>query len=199
MRILLKRRRLVMKRIGLVVILSVLTIMLVACGDKNSADTNNGEKETVNITHELGETEVQKNPEKVVVFDFGTLDTLDKLGVNVVGVPKGNIPSYLEKYEGDEYENIGSLKEPDFEKIAEIDPDLIIISGRQADLYDQLQELGDTIFLGVDTNRYMESFKENLDVIGKVFDKEKEVAEALEEIESTIDRVKEKAETADEK
>src|SRR5690625_246716 len=199
MRILLKRRRLVMKRIGLVVILSVLTIMLVACGDKNSADTNNGEKETVNITHELGETEVQKNPEKVVVFDFGILDTLDKLGVNVVGVPKGNIPSYLEKYESDEYENVGSLKEPDFEKIAQIDPDLIIISGRQSDLYEQLQELGDTIFLGVDTSRYMESFKENTEIIGEIFEKETEVADAIAEIEETINQVKEKAEAANEK
>src|SRR5690625_3787920 len=192
MRILLKRRRLVMKRIGLVVILSVLTIMLVACGDKNSADTNNGEKETVNITHELGETEVTINPEKVVVFDFGVLDTLDKLGIEVTGVPQGNIPSYLEKYESDDYENVGSLKEPDFEKISQIDPDLIIISGRQSDLYDQLGELGDTIFLGVDTSRYMESFKENTEIIGEIFEKETEVADAIAEIEETINQVKEK-------
>src|SRR5690625_1658683 len=186
MRILLKRRRLVMKRIGLVVILSVLTIMLVACGDKNSADTNNGEKETVNITHELGETEVQKNPEKVVVFDFGALDTLDKLGIEVVGVPKGNIPSYLEKYSSTDYENVGSLKEPDFEKIAAIDPDLIIISGRQSTLYDQLSVLGPTLYVDIDTTKYMDSFKENLTNIGKIFEKEAEIEKEIAIIEDSI-------------
>src|SRR5690625_1096917 len=189
-----------MKRIGLFIILTVLTMMLVACGGQEAGDNNNAdEKEMITVTHELGETEVQKNPEKIVVFDFGVLDTLEQLGIDVTGVPQDNIPSYLEKYESDDYENVGSLKEPDFEKIAIIDPDLIIISGRQADLYDQLQELGDTIYLGVDPNRYMDSFKENLDIIGEVFEKETEVADALSDIEATISEVKEKAEDNDEK
>src|SRR5699024_3396437 len=121
--------------------------------------------------------------------DFGSLDTLDKLGIEVAGVPQKNIPSYLEKYEGEEYENVGSLKEPDFEKIAEIDPDLIIISGRQSDLYDQLQELAPTVFLGVDTTRYMDSFKEHAEKIGKIFDKEAEVEEELAAIEKQIKEV----------
>src|SRR5699024_9028549 len=135
---------------------------------------------------------------KVVVFDFGALDTLDALGVEVVGVAQaGVIPSYLEKYASEDYENIGSLKEPDFEKIAEIDPDLIIISGRQADLYDQLQELGDTVYLGVDTTRYMESFEENAKIIGEIFDKESEVETTLGEIETSITSIQKKAESND--
>ena len=41
------------------------------------------------IAHQLGETRLEKQPERVVVFDFGALpDTLDKLGVDVVGLPK---------------------------------------------------------------------------------------------------------------
>src|SRR5690606_12202318 len=119
---------------------------------------------------------------------------LDKLGVNVTAVPQGNIPSYLEKFESDEYENVGSLKEPDFDKLAEIDPDLIIISGRQASLYDQLSELAPTVHLGVDTTRYMDSFKENLDAIGKIFNKDDEVQTELAAIEESIAGLKEKAE-----
>lgn len=160
-----------MKKLVMLMMVGLVAAVLVACGGNNKEDNNaNGkeEKETVTITHELGETTLDKNPEKVVVFDFGTLDTLDKLGVNVTAVPQGNIPSYLEKYESDDYENVGSLKEPDFEKLAEIDPDLIIISGRQSDLYDQLKELGPTIFLGVDTSRYMESFEENAKTVGEI-------------------------------
>ncbi len=64
-----------------------------------------------------GEAVVKKNPEKVVVFDFGILDTLDELGIEVAGLPQANIPSYLSKYEDEKYANLGSLKEPDFEAI----------------------------------------------------------------------------------
>src|SRR5699024_766239 len=130
-------------------------------------------------------------------FDMGSLDTLDKLGNEVTGVPQQSVPDYLSKYEGDEYENVGGLKEPDFEKIAEIDPDLIIISGRQGDMYDELQELGDTISLGVDTDNYMESFEDNVNTIGEIFDKETEAADALDAIEEKIDKAKETAEEAD--
>lgn len=183
--------------------MSLLVIFLVACGSDDDAEKTESDEEdseepqTVTVEHELGTTEVDKNPEKVVVFDMGSLDTLDKLGIEVTGVPQQSVPDYLSKYEGDEYENVGGLKEPDFEKIAEIDPDLIIISGRQGDMYDELQELGDTIFLGVDTDNYMESFEDNVNTIGEIFDKETEAADALDAIEEKIDKAKETAEEAD--
>ena len=184
-----------MKKSLLFLSISLLVLILAACGnteDNNTSDSS----EKITIEHELGTTDVPVNPGKIVVFDFGTLDTLDKLGIEVTGVPKGSIPSYLEKYESDDYENVGSLKEPDFDKLAEINPDLIIISGRQSQLYDQLSELAPTIYLGVDTTRYMDSFKENLDVIGKIFGQEDEIQSELTAIEDSIASLKEKAETS---
>src|SRR5690625_1941447 len=191
-----------MSKFTLLFALSALLLLPAACGDSEDGNTDKDaasedKQETMTVEHELGKTDVPKNPEKVVVFDFGTLDTLDKLGIEVAGVPKGNIPTYLKKYKGDNYENVGSLKEPDFEKIAEVDPDLIIISGRQSELYDQLQDIAPTIYLGVDTTRYMDSFKENLATIGEVFDKETEVEEELDEIEDAISELKEEAEASD--
>lgn len=194
-----------MKKFKLALIMSVFAILMAACGDNNSGEAEdnnnnnqeNNNEETITVEHELGETEVEKNPEKVVVFDFGMLDTLDQLDLDVTGVPQKNIPSYLEKYEDDSYENIGALKEPDFEKIAEIDPDLIIISGRQSEVYDQLQDLGPTVFLGVDTERYMDSFTENVETIGEIFDKEDEVEQELADVDEHIDEVVEVAEASD--
>src|SRR5699024_262533 len=134
-------------------------------------------------------TEVEKNPKKVVVFDFGALDTLDELDVEVAGVPQNNMPAYLDKYERDEYENVGSLKEPDVEKIAEIDADVILISCRQSDLYEQLEELAPTVYVGVDTSEYMDSFKANVDKIGEIFDKEEAAHAGLPEVEEKIEAV----------
>ncbi|MBY7142231.1 siderophore ABC transporter substrate-binding protein [Virgibacillus sp. NKC19-3] len=193
-----------MKRFSLLLIMSLFLMVLAACGSSEESSEGEGENaegeetseetnETVTVNHELGETEVPKNPENVVVFDFGILDTLDTLGVDVAGVAQGNIPSYLEKYESDTYENIGSLKEPDFDKVAEIDPDVIIISGRQASVADQLEEIAPTIHLGVDTTRYMDSFEENMETVGEIFGKEAEIEEELTRIEDSIASVNDKA------
>ena len=184
-----------MKKLQFVFMLSMIAVLAAACGSNEAEEEGKAkEKETVTVEHELGETEVEKDPEKVVVFDFGALDTLDKLNVDVAGVPQNTIPSYLEKYDSEEYENVGSLKEPDFEKIAEIDPDVILISGRQSDLYEQLEELAPTVYVGVDTTRYMDSFEENVKKIGKIFSKEEEVEAELTNIEEKIDTVQEDAE-----
>jgi iron complex transport system substrate-binding protein len=189
-----------MKKFTLLFSITVFMLFLAACGSDNddaSSNKSSNGSETISIKHELGTTDnVPVNPEKVIVFDFGTLDTLDKLGIKVAGLPQANVPSYLEKYESDEYENVGSLKEPDFDKLAEIDPDLIIISSRQSTLYDQFSELAPTIYLGVDTTRYMDSFKENLDVIGKIFGKEDEIKTELTAIDDFIASLKEKAEAS---
>lgn len=203
-----------MKKFTLTILMGLLILFLAACGsDNEDTDTGNNdaanadneteeteEAGTVTVEHELDTTEVPKNPENVIVFDFGIVDSLDKLGVDIAGIAKaGTVPSYLEKYAGDDYADIGSLKEPDFEKISEIDPDLIIISGRQAALYDQLTELAPTIHLGVDNENYMESFKSNMEVLGQIFDKEDEIATELTAIEESITGLKEKAEASDDK
>ncbi|MEK3889789.1 siderophore ABC transporter substrate-binding protein [Bacillus sp. FSL K6-3431] len=191
-----------MKKLLTVFSLIIAMMIITACGtnDANSGDKKEKEEPKVEakeltITHELDETKVPVNPKKVVVFDFGSLDTLDKLGVEVAALPKTNIPKYLEKYEDEKYENVGSLKEPDFEKIHALDPDLIIISGRQSDMYEEFKEIAPTIYLGVDTSRYMESFAENAKTIGKIFSKEAEVEEQLSVINEDIEKLNKEAST----
>lgn len=184
--------------------IAALATFVVACGTNSANEASTGaggepepgqqESEELTIRHELGETPVKKNPENVVVFDFGVLDSLDKLGVEeVAGIAKDSLPPYLSKYEDEQFENIGSLKEPDFEKIAEIGPDLIIISGRQTDLYDQLAEIAPTIYMGVDTTKYMESFKQNMVTLGEIFGKASEVEAELAAIEESMNSLNEKA------
>ncbi|GIN99025.1 putative ABC transporter solute-binding protein YclQ [Siminovitchia terrae] len=195
-----------MKKWTLFIMLFVMAAVFAACGSKETSQSGEKEKnepekqaEEVTITHEYGDATVKKNPEKIVVFDFGVLDTLDELGINVTGLPQATLPAYLEKYAGDDYTNVGSLKEPDFEAINELKPDVIFISGRQADLYDQFAEIAPTVYIGVDTNRYMESFEENMNIIGEIFGKEDQVKAELEEVEKQIAGVNEKAESMDKK
>ncbi|WP_211653105.1 siderophore ABC transporter substrate-binding protein [Planococcus alpniumensis] len=196
-----------MKKWITAILVLMMFAVLAACGaeeeatDSQTAEAQTTEAETMTVKHELGETEVPKNPEKVVVFDFGILDTLDQLGVeSVAGVAQGNIPTYLEQYEDTEkYENIGTLKEADFEAIHAMDPDLIIISGRQAEMYNEFSDIAPTIHLGVDTTDYMNSFTTNMETVGEIFGKEAEVEEELAAINEQIEGIKAKTATSDEK
>ncbi|MBO0992512.1 siderophore ABC transporter substrate-binding protein [Bacillus sp. SD088] len=197
-----------MRKFGFIFAILFVTAVLAACGsdtnkdDEKEANEGNAneqqEETTLTIKHELGETPVEKNPKKVVVFDFGALDTLDALGVEgIVGVPQMTIPDYLSKYGEDEYENVGSLKEPDFEKIHSLEPDLILISGRQSDLYDDFTEIAPTIYVGLDTSRYMESFKENVNTLAEIFEKEDLAKTELDKIDEKIATLHEKASNDD--
>lgn len=189
-----------MKKLLILALSLVLAIFAAACGSKEAEETTaSTEKEELTIKHQLGETKVPKNPEKVVVFDFGTLDSMDKLGVEAAGVPQENVPSYLSKYEDAKYENVGGLKEPDFEKINEMEPDLIIISGRQQDSYEEMSKIAPTILMGVDTTKYMESFEENVTTLGEIFGKEEEAEKEFANVEESIKALKEKASAGDEK
>lgn len=203
-----------MKKLTVLVMAFALMLVLAACGSKdeekkpeasNSGSDNASESseaaETKEMTfkHELGETTLEDTPKTVAVFDFGVLDTLDELGVEVAGVPQATMPAYLEKYASDEYTNLGSLKEPDFEALHAMKPDVIFISGRQADLYDQFEEIAPTIYMGIDTTNYMESFKNNMDIIAQIFDKEDEMKSELADVDKQIEDIHTKASETDSK
>ncbi|MBC6129148.1 siderophore ABC transporter substrate-binding protein [Listeria booriae] len=182
-----------MKKLLMAAMLMLLAVFAVACGtdEKTKADEETTAKE-LTIKHELGETKVKQNPEKVVVFDFGTLDTLQALGLsnNVAGLPKQSLPKYLNDFAADKYADLGGLKEPDFEKINEAAPDLNIISGRQSDSYDKFSDIAPTIYQGVDAKDYMKSFQTNVNTIASIFGKEDEAKEQLDTIDKQVADVK---------
>lgn len=132
-------------------------------------------------------------PEKIVVFDYGFLDTLDALGVEgIIGVAKDStLPAHLEKYSGDEYVSIGNLKEPLLEDIAEIGPDVIFISGRQSAFLDQLKEITpNVVFVGTSQDDYWNTFLASVDIAAKMFNKEAEAEDYLAKFDTALDEVK---------
>ena len=176
-------------------IISIVVLLVVVLGifgiTKFAGAEGNGEGETLVVTHELGETTVNKNPKRVVVFDYGILDSLDKLEVEgVVGLVQDGLPEHLNKFASEDYSSIGSLKEPDMEKIFELSPDLIIISGRQADYYEELNKIAPTIHLGVDNENYLESFKVNMNILGEIFSEEKAVEKELATVTEAVEKLK---------
>lgn len=194
-----------MKKWSFITILLTVLLVLAACGSKEESTTEakdsggNEESKEITVKHELGETKVKQNPEKVVVFDFGVLDTLDELGVEVAGVPQATIPPYLEKYSGSDYTNVGSLKEADFEAISSMKPDVIFISARQSEMYEEFAKIAPTVYVQTDYTNYMESFTSNMETIAEIFGKEDEMKKELEAVQSQVAGIKEKTGSLDSK
>ena len=175
--------------------LAAMTLAFTGCGHSHDESNVTAKAETVVVTHSLGETEVPKNPENIVVFDLGILDALTALDVEVAGVPlSGSLPEYLSEYKDESvYTNVGSLKELDMEAIYALEPELIVIGGRQADYYEDLSAIAPTVNLAIDNTDYMASFKSNMNDLGEIFDKEAEVEEKVAAIEEKVNALNEKA------
>lgn len=142
------------------------------------------------INHVSGTTSVPVSPQKVVVFDLAALDNMKRLGIKaVVGVPEGKKPSYLQQFDDAKYEKIGTLFEPDYEKIATLQPDLIIISSRTQAKYNDLSKIAPTIDLTVGNDNSLEDIKRNVSILGKVFGKEQEAEKEIAKLNETLAEV----------
>ena len=129
-----------MKKIVFSLAVLVMITGLAGCGsqekgESTSASTAAAAPAEIEVTDSNGKVTVPFSPKKVVVFDNSALDTMDALGVGdrVVGAATSNMPDYLKSYAA--VDSAGGIKEPDLEKINQIQPDLIIISGRQRDFH----------------------------------------------------------------
>ncbi len=134
------------------------------------------------------QTTITSPAKRIVVMDFGSLDTLDKLqqSKRVIALPKGNTPTYLNQYRTENYGNTGSMKEPDLNVIAELKPDLIIIGGRQAKSFDRLNAIAPTMKWEMDNDDYLTYFTKNIRQLAALVG-EKEAAEtALNDINKKI-------------
>ncbi|MCU5746619.1 ABC transporter substrate-binding protein [Staphylococcus sp. SQ8-PEA] len=216
-----------MKKVFSFILIIVLSIVLVACGsnsnsdDKSSKGDTKSESKTVEIQSKYqvrGEkkdgsdsktvkekVKVPVNPKKVVVLDYGALDTVEALGAKdaVKGVPKGeggaSLPKFLNTFKGNDFVNTGTVKEVNYDKIAEIKPDLILFSGRTAGtkVQDELKKAAPDaarLYVGADEHNYLKSVKDNTTNLGKIFDKESKAKELNSDLDNKVKTAKDKAE-----
>lgn len=142
------------------------------------------------IAHSLGTAQIPKNPSKVVIFDIAALDTFEALELNdkIVGVTAKTLPKYLEQFSSKP--SVGSVTEADLEAVKELEPQLILISGRQAKFFDKLNEIAPTIFVGVNNKDFWNSFTQNTAVLAEIFDKKDQALGKIEALKAKIDAKK---------
>lgn len=192
-----------MKKWMSLAVLGIMIVGLVGCGKqetKTSETKDAADKEVVTVQDGHGqEFEMMKKPQKIVVFDMGSLDTIHALeeSEKVVGVPQKNLPSYLSEFEN--VSSVGGLKEPDLEKINQLKPDLIIISGRQEDYQETLSAIAPTLYVALESGQAWEDTLKNIEQLGQILDKESEAKSHIDSLKARRDQLREKIENKEEK
>ena len=129
----------------------------------------------VEITHDLGTTEVPDVPQRIVVLEYSFVDTLAAVGVSPVGIADDDkrlsiVPIYTAII-GDEWTSVGTRKSPSLELIASLQPDLIIAdTSRHEAVYEALSEIAPTIAFDSLTGTYevaIEAAKTIAHAVGK--------------------------------
>nr|SAY44092.1 Iron complex transport system substrate-binding protein [Serratia marcescens] len=150
---------------------------------------------TVNVQHLNGSTEVKKHPQRIVVLDYASLETLQLLGVEPLALPgnRKNLPDSLKRYQDDKYLNAGTLFEPDMAVLRAAKPDLILIAGRASKAYDELNALAPTLNMSVDPQDQLGSLKQRTLQLGELFDKQQQAQAAIDKLDAQIAAVKPQA------
>src|SRR5690606_6059295 len=134
------------KLLKLCIYMSAVALLLTACSDGKNAGTNNVESSQANdvkddaikvqaseifkeveITDFYGTVVVPVNPERVVVLDSRSFETLSDWGIELAAVPKAVMPADSPYVANEAVLDIGNHREPNLEIIAAIDPELVII------------------------------------------------------------------------
>ncbi len=121
--------------LGFVVLIAAVALALGGCGDGSAGAATSGAPAAGTRTVENVDgtsTKVPAHPERVVTLSEPTLDATLALGVQPVGSIAGRgqkgVPGYLQSKAGD-VPIVGSVAQLDYEKIAKVKPDLILVDG----------------------------------------------------------------------
>lgn len=123
----------------------VLSMAVAGCGTEKQ--TSNGETEMRTFEHFMGETKVPMKPKRVVSISSYTGHVI-AAGVTPVGVMSAHLE---DPYLSEHLKGVEGVGDPwdglNFEKIVELEPDLIIGSEDQEEIYEQLEKIAPTVLI----------------------------------------------------
>lgn len=144
----------------------------------------------ITFTDAQGQRSLEDTPKRVLVLDAASLDTLEALGVEPVGVVGSSLPDYLSKFSGDKYLKVGSLFEPDYEAVAAAKGDLMIVAGRSSPKFKDLSRILPTVDLTVDTKNFLGGVENNIRTLGLIFGRPARAAEMIATLNAKVAALK---------
>ena len=187
-----------MKKINLLYLLAILAIIsglllyyLPDMTSRHNAESNQTSQtfKEKTIVHDFGTTELKKAPKRIVILDNLYGEILDPLDITPVGATTGQADSqefstlFKKQYKDAKVVSVGWQGNPDLDKIAELKPDLILMTGEQEDLYDELSEIAPTVGYQINTDENWDYHETSLKV-AEIFDKRDEMKKDLDRLDA---------------
>ncbi|MCJ8054816.1 siderophore ABC transporter substrate-binding protein [Shinella curvata] len=141
--------------------------------------------EELEIATAAGPRSVSLPVETVAVFDIAAVDTLDRLGVTMAGLPSNLYLPELAPLK-EKSTDAGDIFEPDLEALSALAPDLIILGGRSSTKVDAAAQVAATIDMTMDGDDLLEQARQRIETYGKLFARESEAAEARGELDAAV-------------
>lgn len=141
------------------------------------------------IVHDFGTTKLKKVPKRIVILDNLYGEILNPLDITPVGATTGQADSqefstlFKKQYKDAKVVSVGWQGNPDLDKIAELKPDLILMTGEQEDLYDELSEIAPTVGYQINTDENWDYHETSLKV-AEIFDKRDEMKKDLDRLDA---------------
>ena len=149
---------------------------------------------TLQVQDNTGTVQVPLKPKTVLVYDFGALDIIRTFGGAVAGNPTQALPPSLQAYaDSSKYANIGTLFEPDYEKVKAMKPDLIIAGNRSLPKVEALKQFAPVLDVTIDNRNQMAHVYRNIRAIAAIYGVPEKGEQEIREIEAAIADVKTKA------
>ena len=187
-----------MKKINLLYLLAIMAIisglLLYYLPDMTSghnAESNNTSQtfKEKTIVHDFGTTKLKKVPKRIVILDNLYGEILNPLDITPVGATTGQADSqefstlFKKQYKDAKVVSVGWQGNPDLVKIAELKPDLILMTGEQEDLYEELSEIAPTVGYQINTDENWDYHETSLKV-AEIFDKRDEMKKDLDRVDA---------------
>lgn len=152
----------------------------------------------IEIQHNAGITKIAENPKTSVVYDLALLDIMSSLGIKATGVPTSVIwPDFLKYYENEKkHPQVGTLFEPDYEAVFGLKPDLIMVAGRSAPKYKNLNKIAPTIDLTVNNNDLINSVKNNTLILANIYNKQDIAQAEIKQLDQALAKIQAKTKDA---
>ncbi|WP_260675923.1 iron-siderophore ABC transporter substrate-binding protein [[Scytonema hofmanni] UTEX B 1581] len=142
------------------------------------------------VQHAMGKTCIPRNPQRVVTLWIGTLANSLALGIKPIAsvyIISEPLQEYL-RGKVDGVKPVGSLTEPNLEKILLLKPDLILSNTRLQNIYKQLSYIAPTLVLSLPSPP--SPWKQNLEDLAKVLDKEEANQQLINQYWRRIEKLK---------
>ncbi|NIZ08400.1 siderophore ABC transporter substrate-binding protein [Pseudooceanicola sp. HF7] len=136
-----------------------------------------------------GSMELPEPPQTIAVLDIAAIDTLSALGVEPDGIVTPLYTDFLEpQMEG--VPSVGTIFEADFEKLAVLRPDLIIVGSRAAAQAEALRRLAPVADMTIGPDAFGDG-EARLAAYGTIFDKQAEAAELQTQLDAALETTRE--------